>query len=381
MPSVIVVKRYEREFRLPLYKALKERLSQHGIDFELIIGQPDTNEVRNVKDAVWSNPFGPSTRNHYFHLGDRFLSYQNVFPHIRHTDLVIVQQSNTALLNYLLLLRRRFRPKPKIAFWGHGINFQAKHRDSLPQQFKLWVSNFADHWFAYTEATSEILINNGYPRKRITVLNNTIDVTGEKAVYDSISASEVDAVRRKYRIREGDRVGIFCGSLYKLKGIDFLLKSVELIKREYGRFHFFVLGGGEMEGIVRSFEKNNFEWFHYFGFSPGREKQLYFKLADVQLITGVVGLNIIDSFYSQTPLITIDATFHSPEILYLEHGRNGIMTKNTVADYVDAVVAVLGDEEKLAKLRQGCLKSSSKYTIANMADSFCKGILQTFERP
>ena len=380
MPLVTFVKRYEREFRLPLYRILRDKLLCHGIAFNLIIGQPDTYEERNIKDILKSNPFGPTVRNRYLHFGRRFLSFQNVLAHVKNSALVIVQQSNSEVLNFLLLAKRSFLLKPKLAYWGHGINFQADNSDSLAQRFKLWHSIYVDHWFAYTTMTSNILLANGYPEERITVLNNTIDVTSERMLYDSIAASDVDATRLRYGIEDGDKVGIFCGSLYKLKGIDFLLRSVELVKSRFSRFHFFVLGSGVMENAIRSFEKDNSQWFHYCGFVSGREKQIYFRLADVQLITGVVGLNIIDSFYSQTPLITTDNPLHSPEIVYLQHGRNGIITGNTLGEYVDGVVATISDEDTLVRLKQRCLEDSAKYTIADMADRFCNGILQTLDK-
>jgi hypothetical protein len=53
---------------------------------------------------------------------------------------------------------------------------------------------------------------------------------------------------------------------------------------------------------------------------------------------GLVGLVIIDNFVTQLPMFTTDNNnnIHSPEVSYLQNDVNGVMTANTLDDYVDA---------------------------------------------
>ena len=377
MPRVTIVKRYDREFRLPLYHLLRERLNAEGIDFQLIIGQPNKFEKMNIQDALRTNPFGPIVDNRYFYFGHKLPSFQNAFPFIADSDLTIVQQSNSEILNYMLLLRRNIFNIGKLAFWGHGINFQAKSKSGFLQRFKLFYSRHVDHWFAYNELTSDILRDTGYPLRNITVLNNTIDVREEKSLYDSIGQHEITNLRSRYEIAAEDKVGIFCGSLYRLKRIDYLLECLTLIRAEARNFHFFVLGNGEMEDQVKIFEARHTQWFHFLGFRNGREKQMYLRLADFQLMPGSVGLNIIDSFYSQAPLVTTANAYHGPEILYLRDHVNGVMTNNDKKDYVAAVVRLVRDSSHLSRLKHGCLECSQIYTLENIANRFDNGIVKT----
>jgi len=373
---VTIIKRYERNFRLPLYSFLKKKLESDGIEFELIIGQLNKYENVNIKDALVENPYGPIIKNKYFYLGRKFISFQNVLSQVKNSNLVIVQQSNSELLNYFLLLKRNIFKNIKLGFWGHGINFQAKNKNSFAQKLKLYLSQYVDHWFAYNKLTYEILIKNGFPKEKISILNNTIDINSEKRIFDSISEIELNNIRSFYGIKENDKIGIFCGSLYKLKRIDFLLSSLQRIKQHYPNFHFFVLGDGELRTGVENFEKNNSDWFHYVGYKTGREKQIYLKLSDFELLPGLVGLNIIDTFYSQTPLITITNSKHSPEIIYLENNYNGIMTNDNINEYIKAVLDILTDENKLNSLKYGCAESAKIYTIENMAENFYQGIIK-----
>lgn len=375
--KVTIVKRYDREFRLPLYALLKEKLEKDGIEFELIIGQLNKYEELNIKDVLKNNPYGPMVKNKYFYWGRSSFSFQNVFSKVVDSNLIIVQQSNTEILNYLLLLKRKLGGKFKLAFWGHGINFQAKKGNSLPQKFKLFVTKGTDYFFAYNKLTYEILLKSFYPKEKITILNNTIDVSNEKKIFDSINENEIKNARIKYDIKENDKVGIFCGSLYRLKRIDFLLESLSIIKKKLPNFHFFVLGDGELKNNIKEYEKNNSDWFHFVGFKSGYDKQLFFKLSDVQLIPGSVGLNVIDSFYSETPLVTITNSNHGPEVIYLENEKNGVLTNDNVNDYSETVINILRDEEKLTVLKKGCEQSAKIYTIENMAENFYRGIIKT----
>jgi glycosyltransferase involved in cell wall biosynthesis len=89
---------------------------------------------------------------------------------------------------------------------------------------------------------------------------------------------------------------------------------------------------------------------------------------------GLVGLGILDSFALETPIITTNYPFHSPEIDYLENGINGFVTNNNIEDYSKTVIEVL-KTKKYLDLIEGCKVSSEKYTIEAMAENFKNGIL------
>ena len=65
---------------------------------------------------------------------------------------------------------------------------------------------------------------------------------------------------------------------------------------------------------------------------------------------------------------------HGPEIAYLESGKNGLMTENTINDYTTAAVKLLQDNDALNVLRAGYAKSVQEYTLENMVFRFAEGI-------
>jgi glycosyltransferase involved in cell wall biosynthesis len=105
-----------------------------------------------------------------------------------------------------------------------------------------------------------------------------------------------------------------------------------------------------------------------------KNKAVALVLADVMLNPGLVGLGILDSFASGTPMFTTDCGLHSPEISYMKPGKNGVITRNDVNDYANTVVSVLQQPEAIARLSNGALSSAPRYTVENMAERILNGI-------
>jgi glycosyltransferase involved in cell wall biosynthesis len=116
-------------------------------------------------------------------------------------------------------------------------------------------------------------------------------------------------------------------------------------------------------------------FIHFLGPRIGREKALLFKMADVFLLPGAVGLAILDSFAAGLPLLTTELPDHGPEISYLSPGSNGLITPHDPQSYADATIDLLRSPQKLARLRNGAIASSSLHSIENMVANFRSGIL------
>ena len=98
---------------------------------------------------------------------------------------------------------------------------------------------------------------------------------------------------------------------------------------------------------------------------------------------GLVGLAVLDSFAYGVPMITTDVPFHSPEIDYLEDGKNGLIFRP--ADdpklYAERVIALLGDDIGRDRLVEGGRAALDLYSIENMVERFAFGVLAALEAP
>jgi L-malate glycosyltransferase len=369
MKKVLIIYKFLPQYRVDFFNKLKEELYKDGIEFQLVYGK-SLNASALRKDEVdldWAH-YVP---NKLWQLGNTELLWQPCLKYLEHQDLVIVEQANKLLINYYLMLMRRFSSY-KFAFWGHGRNRQGDP-DHWKEKFKELFLKQCDWWFAYTREVRDMLISYNYPAERITVVQNAFDTVSLQQYYHRIPATETDDLKRAYGIT-GENVGIYCGALYAEKRIDFILEACKAIRSQVYDFHMIFLGSGNESDKVLDAVKAC-DWMHYAGPKFGNERAKYFKIASIQVMPSCVGLGILDSFAMETPIITTDEPKHGPEIGYLEPGKNGIITPNRFEDYVKAVVETL-QTKKFIPMIAACADSAKVYTVEQMVENFKNGIIQ-----
>ena len=366
--NVLIVYKFLPEYRVDFYQQLKKKLAVYDVKLHLIYGK--FNEVdalrKNEVDIEWAQ----YVANRRFFIRGTPLIWQPVLKHLKNKDLVIVQPENGLLLNYYLMIARRLA-KFKFAFWGHVTNMQADF-SSKSNQFKLFFINRCDWWFAYTESAKHALLVNKYEENHITVVQNAIDTSTLKKQYEEITDEEVDIEKRRLDIN-GNNIGIYCGGMYPDKDFDFILEACDRIRIGVHDFHMLFVGSGvEQIKIIKAAETR--DWIHFIGPKFGKDRVIYFKIATLQIMPRLVGLCILDSFAMATPIITTEHPYHGPEIDYLENGVNGIITKDDMNVYCDAIISTFKNCKYQALIQAGKL-SAEKYTVEHMSENFKNGIL------
>lgn len=370
--TVCIVQRRLTHYRVPLFEALRESLAERNIRLELLVGEgtPAEEKKQDAGELSWAKPIP----THYL-AGGR-LCWQPVQRHLGEANLVIVTQENKLIQNHLLLLApRRF----KLAFWGHGANLQSDDPHGFKERFKRWTTNRVDWWFAYTQMSADLVTAAGFSGSRVTVLNNAVDTSEMRQQWQSVTPEETQALRESLGFGAGP-VGVFVGSLYADKRLDFLFAAAEAIRREIPDFHLLIVGEGPERDKVQAWCAAH-PWARWVGARFGREKLAYVSVAQVMLNPGLVGLGILDAFVCGVPMLTTDCGIHSPEIAYLENGVNGVMAADDPNAYVWASVNLLRDAQALDALRAGCVASAQEYTVENMAYRFADGVTSCLEAP
>ena len=378
MPRVVIITSFLKRFRLPFYEGLSRALAEHGIDMDLVYGQPDRYHQAD-SDIVTDYTPGHRTRNRYWYIGRSSLVWQPAMRHVRGADAVVVQQGNRHLLNHLLMLRGQSMGI-RLVFWGHGRNFQSPRPQGWRERLKGICARRADYWLAYTHRTRQTLQSIGYDDDRITVVQNAVDTTQMIRDYQDISQGELQATRSELGLGVDDRPAIYCGRFYGIKQLDFTLACAQQLREQYGRFHLILVGDGINRTSVEAACKGK-PWMHYVGPRYGRDKARYFKLARFQLMPGAVGLNLVDSFAFLTPMVTTSEALHGPEIDYLEHERNGLMVSRANGEYVRVAGRLLHDDILHATLVDGCERARRVYTIESMIQNFSHGLVRVLSMP
>lgn len=377
MSKVVIFQYRSLHYRVGLFEQLRDQCRARGIDLHLVYGQPTRREL--AKKDVGSIAWADVVTNKVVEVGERDWLWQPFPSHLRDADLVVVMQESRLLSNYPLLLRR-FWSKRKLAYWGHGANFQSTAPTGLRERWKQMLLTKVDWWFAYTQITVDIVAKSGFPISQITCLNNAIDTNAFKCELSAVRDADLSVAKAEMGIVPGAPVGIFCGSLYPDKKLDFLVAAVDRIHRESAGFHCIVLGDGPSMPYLREAAAAR-PWLHLLGVTKGAKKALYFRMADFMLNPGAVGLHIVDAFCAKQVLLTTLNAKHGPEIAYLNNGVNAFMTDDSVDEYVQIVLQLINDKSRLSAVKAVALADADKYTLENMATNFVDGIARCLALP
>ncbi|HSG36062.1 MAG TPA: glycosyltransferase family 4 protein [Paracoccaceae bacterium] len=363
--------------RAPFHEKLRERLAQEGVIYDFVYSSDDPDLGKG--DTVIL-PWAIDVPLRRLRLFGTTLLFQRLGAATRGADLVIVQQQNNLLANYWLQTWRRL-VRQKIAFFGHGRNFQSKRPGGLKERFKRIWAGQVDWWFAYTEGCAGLVASYGFPKDRITAFNNAIDL--DEVLHHRSRITESNKALLRQTLAEGsETLAVYVGGLYEEKRVDFLIESALLIRASCPDFHLIVIGGGPDAGKVRAAAAQH-PWIHYEGPQFGQRKAELIALAKAWLMPGLVGLAVLDSFAYGVPMITTDVPFHSPEIDYLEDGKNGLIVRpaDDPKIYAERVIALLRDPDQRNALIDGGRAALDQYSIENMVERFAVGVLAALEAP
>lgn len=208
---VVMVVANVKQFRVVFYEKLAERLLRSNIELRVVYSNPSPTEASKRDSADLFSPLGIKVARAYL-LSDRLLLQALPLSLLWRADLVVVVQSNGYLMNYLLQLVRLFGWR-RLAFWGHGYNHQGDDT-SVSERLKRWLASKVDWWFTYTHDTGRYLAELGFPRNRITVIENAIDTSAFSHAVADVTRNDIIDLRCQLGFPENACIALFCGSLY-----------------------------------------------------------------------------------------------------------------------------------------------------------------------
>lgn len=357
-------------YRAPFHNALRDILNSYNIEYTVIYSDP-SEENRKKSDTV-DIPWG--TKVQRTTINGRLI-YQHALLEAIKYDLVIVQQENSLVLNYILNIASMLGIK-KLAYFGHGRNFQARNSNSNAERWKRFWATKVDWWFGYTESTRDHIASLGFSDERITVFNNAVDTSAASALIANVTPERLKARRVELDIQD-ENIGVFVGGLYPDKRLEFLIEAADLIRARVAGFSLLMIGGGTQISIIEELAATR-PWIKVMGPRFGADKTELMMLGKLFLMPGLVGLAVVDAAAAGLPTITTSFPYHSPEIAYINNNDNGIIVEDweNVRSYADAVSCLLEDSNRLAKMRVSAERMANNLTIEAMADRFAAGVLR-----
>jgi glycosyltransferase involved in cell wall biosynthesis len=109
-----------------------------------------------------------------------------------------------------------------------------------------------------------------------------------------------------------DTVALFCGRMYAVKRLDFLMSAAERVRQEVPSFQLLLAGGGPDERIAKEAARDR-SYVHFAGPVFGEKKRELFAISDLLVLPGLVGLGVVDAFHHAVPPVATTYPYHSPE--------------------------------------------------------------------
>ena len=379
-PRVVVVQRTIRRYRMPFFRSLRSELDRRHIRLAVVHNTPPMDQdprrdVLNHESLTWAKR-SPARE---IVVAGKPLLWQSAPTGLHQADLVVVEQANRLLLNYRLLLRRRFGG-PKVALWGHGDD---PHPNPSPaaEWFKQLYSTQPDWWFAYTYGVADLVEAFGFPGERITDVNNSTDTQQLAAAVGAVSDDQVRQLREVHGIR-GDQVGLYAGALVPEKRLDHLVEAADVVREASPAFELVLVGDGPLAAWVQE-QASRRPWMHYLGQRFDDDLAEVMRLSTFLMVPTWVGLVIVDGFAAGLPLIARESAAHGPEIDYLRQDENGRLVDDggDPRRYAEGVLAVLEDPPLLDRMRAGCREDANRMGTGEMARRFADGIEAALTAP
>lgn len=160
---------------------------------------------------------------------------------------------------------------------------------------------------------------------------------------------EILALKKKYNIKEDEKVFLFIGRLVSLKNIFFIANSLKILREKRFKFKMIFVGSGPDEHkLHETIKKNSLSHEVTFaGRITGREEiSKYYKMAD---------LFLFPSMYDASSLVQIEAASQSTPTIFLKgaataatvtDGVNGYLSDPTEEAFADKIIEIFADKEK-----------------------------------
>jgi glycosyltransferase involved in cell wall biosynthesis len=337
MRRVLLISNKVFHYRVSNYNYFAGRFRELGWDFCIRANEMEKSNPYPLQFDFKQMPF-------------RFADYRREIEELK-PDVVILflHLKNTIIWPLLHWLKLKGIP---VVYWNKGVNLEvsAKSLRNLPFYY---VHNLCNAIILYSK--HEITDIRPRNRHKIFVANNTINFEAFPRVEES-----PEVLKREFGIRFR-KVVLFVGRMRSVKKVEHLIAAFnEIQDPDLGC----VIVGDPMEYDLASMIRNpNILHLGEVHDPDGIKISKLFKLSDLFVIPGDVGLGLNQAFYWGLPVVTEEGR-QPPEIHYLTNGRNGFMVaENDTVALKEKMLLLLNDDALRAQFskaaREDILREAS----------------------
>jgi glycosyltransferase involved in cell wall biosynthesis len=246
---------------------------------------------------------------------------------------------------YQNVIVRHYAKKYNIPYvlQAHGSVLPVFQKQRLKKIFNLFfgyrILRDASKVIALTKTEVEQYKKMGVDEDKIEIVPNGIDLSE----YNNLPKR--GEFRKKYSIKDDEKIILYMGRLHKSKGIDLLVKAFSDVSKELDNVRLVFVGPDDgcrsaLESIAQELKVNDKVLFT--GFVSNDEKMAAFVDADVFVTPSFTGFPVtfLEACACSTPIITTE----KGDILDWIHDRVGYVVEYDKKELRDALFKVLSDE-------------------------------------
>lgn len=282
------------------------------------------------------------------------LIVRRINPDIMHAQMV--------LLGFHVWLIKKLLKKPYVVY-GRGSDIYIYLSPRLRKLLAKLALMDADAVIALTNDMKQAL--QKLHRREVILIPNGVDI-------DKFSTLSREEARRKFNIKDNERMLIFVGRLTPIKGVKFLIEAMALIRQQHPEARLLIVGDGEeRQNLEELAEKLNLKkWVSFLGQIPSERIPEYMVASDIFVLPSLsegFPLTILEAMASGLPIVTTRVR-GLPEIV--KDSENGFLVEpQNPGQIADKVLLVLNDDDLRERMAKNNWQRAKQYSWQNVAKS------------
>jgi glycosyltransferase involved in cell wall biosynthesis len=325
----------------PNFNHYKARFLNHlgeseGIELTILTGSGRIGKGDKEIDGNWSfKRIATDVSKSKFGLASKIRSV--LYKEFKSHDWILVpaEKKNLILLYFLLFLKFFFR-KTKLVSYNHPI---LKSGNGIPTKSEIFITKLfyrkLDRVIFYTKEACEFAIeNNLIASKKAFWANNTVDNLEISKFYH-------------FSLPPKDKISIlYIGRLIPSKRVGDIIEYFKVIdNRKPGLFELNIIGDGPDRAKIENLGMSNV--ILHGTMVDEKEIAPLMRNAACVFVPGLSGLSINHAFAYGRPYFTFESSHHGPEIVYLEHQKNGLILENKKDEDCELIFQLLTNATKI----------------------------------
>ena len=355
-------------YRVPVFQELAQR---PNIRLKVVYGDR-SNSPASVEDAPFDKEFVHMSE--FKLLGRKFLWHkpQVGYATRKRSDVLIMSWD----IHYTSLIPGLLRAKAngvRTVLWGHGYS---KNESALRQRLRDRVGKLADAIMLYDQVTANRCIERGFKASKVFVAPNAIDQSPIQAAREDWLSRPQDLA--KFQNEHGLAPGpviLFVSRLEPANRVDLLVQALPALRKRFPDLRVAIIGKGEDEInrlTTMALEKGVTDSIRFLG-AVYEEANLapWFLSSKIFCYPANIGLSILHALGYALPVVTSDRkSAQNPEIVCLQHGKNGLTYQDDNAeDLCKVITELLENESRHRQMSDEAHRTATRaFSLSNMVD-------------